>query len=129
MPECTFPSNVPMCKNDDEVDRQYERAEDDRRPFVAMTEEDGSPTRRVVYAMDPTGGGTDRGYVLSNDAVERIDDHRVRAERESEREVGVGECSETDGTVRGLTVDDAQDVASRVADIVWNTDNWETRTP
>lgn len=124
MSERDFPSNVPMCKNGDEVDRQYERAEDDRRPFVAMTEEDGASTRRVVYSMSPTGGGTDRGYVLSDDAVERIDACWDQIEPESD----VEERTETEGTFRGLTIDDAQDVADRVADIVWNTDNWETQT-
>ena len=126
MPERDFPSNVPMCKNSDEMSGQYEEARDDRRPFIAMTEEAGVPRRRVVYDMSSTGRENQR-YVLSHDAVKQIRRYRDELERDNGDESDIGECDETEGTISGLTAGDAQDVAIQVAEVVWNTDNWETR--
>lgn len=117
-----------MCKNDDEEERQYAEAADDRRPFVAMVEGDGESGRRVVYAMESTGEGADDGYALSDDAVDELDDYREQVERDDDRELSAGTCTRMEGSFDGLTIDGAQDVATRVADVVWNTDNWEDRT-
>lgn len=116
-----------MCKNDDEVERQYAEAADDRRPFVAMVEGGGESGRKVVYDMSSTGEGPD-GYILSDDAVEELDGYRKQVERDDDHELRAGECTLMEGSFTGLTIDGAQEVATRVVVIVWDGDNWEDRT-
>lgn len=124
-----FPSSVPVCPNRDEKEQAYEEAKGEQRPFVAVTDEEDMPGWRALYRMDPTGEGRENWYVLTNEAVTEVDDQRDRFEDYMEHDAVIEGCSMDEGALHGLSRADAEDLANRFADVVWDKDNWEERTP
>lgn len=129
-----FPSDVPVCGDTKEKNEVYEEAKDGQYPFLAVIDEDDMPGWRVLYIMDPTGEGRKEWYVLSDNAIKEVDEYRDEYEQyiqqgALEQGVVIEQCTAEEGGLHGLSKADAQNLASRFADIVWDTDNWEKKRP
>lgn len=129
MPNQKFPSSVPVCDNIEEKEEEFEKAKEDQRPFLAVTDEEDLPGWRAVYMMDSTGEGRENWYYLTDSAVDEVEEHRSQFEQYLVEDSWVSSCSNTEGELHGLSKDDAKALADRFADVVWDEDNWKEVTP
>ena len=124
-----FPSSVPVCDSTEEKEEEFEKAKEDQRPFLAVTDEDDFPGWRAVYMMDSTGEGRENWYYLTDSAVEEVEGHRTQFKQNLVEDSWVSPCSNTEGELHGLSKDDAKALADRFADVVWDEGNWKEVTP
>ncbi|WP_152422019.1 hypothetical protein [Natrialba chahannaoensis] len=129
MPTIDTPSSVPVCTDQSEIRDEKQKAKEEQRPFVAVTNEESMPGWRVVYMMDQTGENRQAWYFLTEEAVEEIDQQREKFVEYMDSEVVIEKCRVKEGALHGLSQSDAKDLADRFADVVWDTDNWEKYAP
>lgn len=124
-----FPSSVPVCDDISEKNEEYQRAKDEQRPFLAVVDDDDLPGWQAIYVMDTTGEGRRNWYYLTEEGVEEVEERRSNAKDFMERDSWMTACSDTRGELHGLPKDEAEYLAERFAEIVWDTDYWKEVTP
>lgn len=124
-----FPASVPVCTDMDEKNEQYQRAKNEQRPFLAVVDDDDLPGWQAIYVMDTTGEDRRNWYYLTEEGVEIAEERRSTAETHLQHDSWVSTCSKTRGELHGLSKDDAEYLADRFAEIVWNTEYWKEVTP
>jgi len=130
VPTINPPSEIPICVNLEEIREEKKRAKEGQRPFVAVTDETAMSGWRARYMMDQTGQDRESWYFLLKSAVDEVDEQREQFVQYIEHdEVVIERCGVKEGALHGLNKKDAKDLASRFADVVWDTSNWEKYAP
>lgn len=124
-----FPSTVPVCTGDDEVDAERRIAEEEERPFVAVIDVDGTPGWKAAYSMEEAGHSREKWYLLEERAVAELAELHGQFQQAAERYSFNDGCSNKSGSLHGLCEEDARELAELFAEIVWNPDNWEPHNP
>ena len=130
MPTINTPTDIPICTNQQEIREERKKAKQGQRPFVAVTDETAMPGWRARYMMDQTGQDREPWYFLTKSALNEVDEQREQFVQYIEHdEVVIERCSVKEGALHGLNKTDAKDLASRFADVVWDTSNWKKYAP
>lgn len=129
MPTINPPSNIPVCASQSEIRDEKQKAKENQRPFIAVTNEEAMPGWRARYMMDQTGENREAWYFLNESAVNQVDQQRERFSKKMEHDAIVEGCGVKEGALHGLSKTDAKELADQFADVVWDTNNWEKYAP
>ncbi|WP_049970445.1 hypothetical protein [Haladaptatus cibarius] len=123
-----IPSSVPVCSSIDEKNEEYQEAQNEQRPFLAVVDDDDLPGWQAIYVMDTTGEGRENWYYLTDEGVEMVEKHRSSSENHLEHDSWTANCSDIRGELHGLAKGDAEYLADKFAEVVWDEDYWKKVT-